>query len=79
LTSPYGLLLDLKLVLFAAMLALAAANRYRLMPQLGAALAQAGSHERSLSVLRRSVFTEAALALVVLAVVSLMGTLEPPG
>jgi copper resistance protein D len=79
LTSPYGLLLDAKLVLFAAMLALAAANRYRFVPQLGAALARGGAREMSLTVLRRSIILEAALALIVLAVVSLMGTLESPG
>lgn len=78
LTSPYGLLLDAKLLLFVCMLALAAANRYRFVPRLNAGLAQAGSQEESLSVLRRSVVLEAALALLVLAVVSLMGTLEPP-
>lgn len=78
LTSPYGLLLDVKLVLFAAMLALAAENRYRFTPQLGAALAQSGTREKSLNVLRRNIVLETTLALVVLAVVSLMGTLEPP-
>ena len=77
-TSPYGLLLDAKLLLFAAMLALAAANRYRFTPRLGTALAQAGSQEKPLIALRRSVVWEATLALVVLVVVSLMGTLEPP-
>jgi putative copper resistance protein D len=78
LTSPYGLLLDAKLVLFAAMLALAAANRYRLVPRLNAALAQTGPHEESVSLLRRNIALETGLALLVLAVVSLMGTLEPP-
>jgi len=78
LTSPYGLLLDAKLALFAGMLALAAANRYRFTPQLSAALPGAGSQEISLSVLRRSIVWETALALLVLAIVSLMGTLEPP-
>lgn len=78
LTSPYGLLLDAKLVLFAAMLVLAAANRYRFTPQLSSTLAQTGSREKSLTVLRRSIVLEAALALVVLAIVSLMGTLESP-
>lgn len=78
LTSPYGLLLDAKLVLFAGMLALAAANRYRFTPRLSAALALAGSREKSLDVLRRSMVFETGLALLVLAIVSLMGTLEPP-
>ena len=78
LTSPYGLLLDAKLLLFVGMLALAAANRYHLTPRLNAEVAQTGSQEKSLAVLRRSVVWETGLALLVLAVVSLMGTLEPP-
>ncbi len=78
LTSPYGLLLDAKLVLFAAMVVLAAANRYRFTPRLSAALAQTGSHDESAVVLRRSVALELGLAVLVLAIVSLMGTLEPP-
>ena len=38
LTTPYGVLLILKLVLFAGMLALAASNRFVLTPHLGSAL-----------------------------------------
>lgn len=78
-TSPYGLLLDVKFALFAAMLALALANRYRFSPRLSLALAQGTSHEPPLRLLKRSVLMEAGFALLVLAVVSLMGTLDPPG
>ncbi|MBL8552868.1 MAG: copper homeostasis membrane protein CopD [Phenylobacterium sp.] len=40
-TTPYGQLLSLKLVVFLAMLGLAAANRFRLTPDLGLALSNA--------------------------------------
>jgi putative copper resistance protein D len=40
-TTPYGQLLSLKLVVFLAMLGLAAANRFHLTPDLGVALSNA--------------------------------------
>lgn len=74
----YGQLLILKLVLFALMLGLAAANRYVLTPRLERATAsgQAGSAER---LARLSLLTETALALGVLILVSWLGTLSPTG
>lgn len=77
-TTLYGQLLLIKLVFFAGMLALAAANRYRLSPGLGAALRKGEAMESALQKLRRSVFSETALALLVLLAVSWFGTLEPP-
>ena len=77
-TTPYGLLLDVKLLLFAAMLALAATNRFRLNPRLAAALRSGTTGDQPLEALRRSVLAEAGLGLLVLFVVSWMGTLEPP-
>lgn len=77
LTSAYGLLLAAKLVVFTAMLGLAALNRFRLTPDLRAALAGAPP-EQALAALRRSIFLETAAALAVLALVSLLGTLAPP-
>jgi copper resistance protein D len=77
-TTAYGGLLVVKLVLFAAMLALAAANRFRLNPQLGAAVRNDRTVNQPLVALRRSILAESALALLVLLVVSWMGTLEPP-
>ena len=74
--SPYGLLLVAKLVLFAGMLVLAAANRFRHTPGLAAALA-AGATDRALAALRRSVALETALGLAILVLVGLLGTLAP--
>lgn len=75
-SSPYGLLLIAKLVLFAGMLALATANRFRHTPRLGAAL-EAGATATALSALRRSVILETALGLAILVLVGLLGTLAP--
>ena len=77
-TTLYGQLLLIKLVFFAGMLALAAANRYRLSPGLGAALRDGEGMETALQKLRWSVLSETALALLVLLTVSWFGTLEPP-
>jgi copper resistance protein D len=74
--SPYGLLLIAKLVLFAGMLALAAANRFRHTPGLAAALAE-GAADRTLPALRRSVAFETALGLAILVLVGVLGTLAP--
>jgi putative copper resistance protein D len=77
LTTPYGQLLLGKLALFAAMLALAASNRFRLTPALGRALdephALQGAHGR----LRRSLFLETGLAALILALVSILGMIAP--
>lgn len=75
--SAYGLLLVAKVVLFAGMLGLAAINRFRLTPGLGAALAGAPP-QAALAALRRSIVLETAAAIAVLALVSLLGTLAPP-
>ncbi len=77
-TSLYGQLLIAKLVLFALMLALAAANRFRLTPALGSVLASGGVPQHALQRLRRSVVAETLVGAVLLAVVAVMGTLAPP-
>jgi putative copper resistance protein D len=74
--SPYARLLALKLLLFAAMLALAAANRWRLTPRFGSAIANAAAPSLQL---RRSLAAETALGVGVLGLVAWLGTLEPPG
>lgn len=71
-TSPYGLLLSIKLALFGAMLALAAANRFRLTPLMAADAARGALH------LRKSLTFEFGLGLTILAIVAAMGTLPPP-
>lgn len=74
--SAYGRLLVLKLALFAGMLALAAANRWRLAPALDAAIAEDRTPPAAL---RWSLTLETALGAGVLAVVGSLGTLPPPG
>lgn len=77
-TTPYGRLLTLKLILFAAMLGLAAANRFRHTPALGRVLGDNTSSEPALRELRRSVVLETALGVGVLATVAWLGVLAPP-
>ncbi len=76
--SPYGRLLLAKLGLFAAMLALAAANRWRLTPALSAAITSGEpAPDRKLAAMRTSLALEAAAAVLILALVAWFGTLEP--
>ena len=80
-TTSYGLTLVLKLALFGLMLLLAAGNRFFLSPRLGYIVRnrEKGAGLRiALRALRRNVLTETMLALLVLAAVAFLGTLEPP-
>lgn len=74
----YGRLLLLKLALFAAMVAIAARNRYRLTPALGIALEAGADAAPSIARLRGAVLLETVLGAAILLVVALMGTLPPP-
>jgi putative copper resistance protein D len=74
--SPYGQLLLIKLLLFGAMLVLAAANRWRLAPALTAASIDTDPG-RAAAAIRRSIAAEAAAAGTILALVAWFGTLEP--
>jgi putative copper resistance protein D len=76
--SAYGQVLLAKLFLFTIMLGLAAANRFLLTPRLGAVLAAGAPTGAAVATLRRSVVTETSAAFIVLALVSLLGTLAPP-
>ena len=74
--TAYGQLLLVKLCLFAGMLALAASNRFWLVP----ALRRKSETDRpgaSLAQLRRHVLAEETLGLLVLLIVSALGTMEP--
>jgi putative copper resistance protein D len=71
--TAYGRLLSLKILLYLVMVAIALHNRFRLMPRL--ADQRAGTANR----LYRSVVVEQAVGLAILAAVSLLGTLPPPG
>jgi copper resistance protein D len=70
----YGRLLLVKLLLFAAMVGVAAINRQRLTPQLNDGVAPAAALRR----LRRNALIETTLGLGILLVVGALGT-EPPG
>ena len=74
--SLYGALLIAKLLLFAAMLGLAAINRFRLVPALAQAEA-AGDPRAAIAALRHGIAIETGCAVVVLALVAWLGTLEP--
>ena len=73
----YGQLLIAKLALFAAMVVLAAANRFHLTPALATAIA-GNDNQRAIVALRRSLAFETACALAILGLVAWLGTLEPP-
>lgn len=78
LTTPYGLLLSVKLGVFAGMLALAASNRFVLTPNLHRALEDEGLKPSAIGALRRSLLLETLLAVVLLGLVAVMGMLAPP-
>ena len=74
-SSTYGLLLLAKLALFTGMLALAALNRFRLTPALGASLAT--DPGPAIDALRRSLLLESGAGVLILAVVGWMGAIAP--
>lgn len=76
-STLYGQLLITKLALFGIMLALAAANRFRLTPAFDQAITN-GEVLATISHLRRSLIFEASAALLILGLVAWLGTLEPP-
>lgn len=74
--STYGKLLLFKLALFGGMLGLGALHRWTLVPRLGRALTS-GDPAQEVRALRQSVTAEAALSILILVVVSVLGTLSP--
>lgn len=81
-STRYGQLLLAKLGAFAAMVALASLNRFRLTPALRSVAASGapfGAAPRELGALRLSLAFEAMLGILVLALVAWLGTLEPGG
>ncbi|MCP1446522.1 putative copper resistance protein D [Pseudomonas sp. GGS8] len=74
--STYGILLFIKVVLFAGMLVLAALNRFHLGPLLERSL-QDGQYAVAANALRRSVVVELAAAVVIVGLVAWLGTLSP--
>ncbi|WP_095139948.1 copper homeostasis membrane protein CopD [Pseudomonas sp. Irchel s3a10] len=76
LLGTYGMLLAIKVWLFAAMLVLAALNRFHLGPALERSIRD-GQHVIATNALRRSVLLELGLALLIVALVAWLGTLSP--
>lgn len=74
--TPYGQLLLAKLGLFALMLTLAAANRWRFTPALKVALDEADP-DTAIRAIRKSLILEGLAAAAILALVAWLGTLEP--
>jgi len=77
LKTPYGQILLGKLPLFAAMLALAAANRFWLVPRMIEIRDDSGAPAVWLGRLRHHVVGEQFLGLLVLLAVSVLGTMRP--
>lgn len=76
LAAPYGQLLLAKLALFMLMLALAAANRWRIVPVLKHALST-DAPDQAVRTMRRSLLIEAFAGAAILALVAWFGMLEP--
>jgi putative copper resistance protein D len=72
-STPYGRLLGLKLMLFLAMVTVALFNRFRLLPRLQ----RAAQPSAPIAGLARAVLFEQGLGLAILAVVSVLGMLPP--
>jgi putative copper resistance protein D len=76
--TPYGQLLVVKMILFAGMLGLATLNRFFLVPRLIKAN-EIGEHAAAVLMrLRRHILGEQALGIMVILMVSAVGTMEPP-
>ncbi|WP_223442117.1 copper homeostasis membrane protein CopD [Pseudomonas sp. BF-R-19] len=76
LLSHYGILLAIKVLLFAGMLVLAALNRFHLGPLLERSLRK-GQYRAAAHALRRSVVVEMAAAVLIVGLVAWLGTLSP--
>ena len=72
-STPYGFVILAKASLFGLMLVAAAVNRWRLMPRL----ACGENEEAMLLALRRSILIEQGLAILVLGLAAILGTLAP--
>jgi putative copper resistance protein D len=74
--STYGVLLFIKVALFAGMLVLAALNRFHLGPLLQQSLLD-GQYRVAANALRRSMIVELLMAVLIVGLVAWLGTLSP--
>jgi copper resistance protein D len=72
-STPYGFVILTKASLFGLMLIAAAVNRWRLVPRLESG----GNEEAMLLALRRNILIEQGLAILVLGLAAILGTLAP--
>lgn len=75
-TSTYGVLLLLKILLFGCMIGLATLNRFYLSPSLERSV-EAGEYSLAATALRKSVLIESTCAVVIVSLVAWLGTLSP--
>lgn len=75
-SGAYGVLLLVKIVLFAGMIGLATLNRFYLSPALERS-ARAGDYSLAVTALRKSVALESTFAVVIVCLVAWLGTLSP--
>jgi putative copper resistance protein D len=75
-TSTYGILLLVKILLFGCMIGLATLNRFYLSPSLERSV-EAGEYSLAATALRKSVLIESTCAVVIVCLVAWLGTLSP--
>ncbi|MHC8324583.1 copper homeostasis membrane protein CopD [Pseudomonas sp. LB1P83] len=75
-TSTYGVLLLLKILLFAGMIGLATLNRFYLSPSLERSV-EGGDYSLAATALRKTVVLESTCAVVIVCLVAWLGTLSP--
>ncbi|MFS2159769.1 copper homeostasis membrane protein CopD [Pseudomonas sp. Pseusp122] len=75
-TSTYGVLLLVKILLFVGMIGLATLNRFYLSPSLERSVVD-GDYSRAVTALRKSVVIESTCAVVIICLVAWLGTLSP--
>ncbi|WP_448647622.1 flagellar basal body rod protein FlgB [Pseudomonas mohnii] len=74
--TTYGVLLFLKVLLFAGMIVLATLNRFHLSPVLERSVRN-GEYSAAVNALRRSMTLEFSMAVVIICLVAWLGTLSP--
>ncbi|MCA0373633.1 MAG: copper homeostasis membrane protein CopD [Proteobacteria bacterium] len=76
-TSPYGILLSVKIGLFSIMVILAALNRFVLTPNLGKSFDDGVINSNIMKPINKSIILETSIGLIVIFLVSIFSSLEP--
>ena len=77
-STPYGRILITKIGLFVLMVGVALVNRFVLTPVIVNSRSSVATIEANLGQLRRNVAIEQVLGLLIIALVSVLGTVAPP-